>query len=147
MQQTEKQQTYLMIKPEILADERQAVGEILAAVGRAGFRFLELKTWRLDRPLAESFYAEHRGKEFFPPLMDYITSGPVLAVRLEGPDAVRRLRELVGATNPAAAACGTIRSLYGRSLTQNAVHASATVEDAQRELQIVFGRPGGGGDA
>lgn len=141
------QQTYMMIKPEVLADERQAVGEILAAVGRAGFRFLEMRTVRLSRPTVERFYAEHQGKEFFPRLVDYIASGPVLAIRLEGPEAVRRLRELVGATNPANAACGTIRSLYGRSLTQNAVHASATPEDAARELEIVFGSGGGSGGA
>ncbi len=138
------EQTYLMIKPEILAGERQYVGEILAAVNRAGFRILELRTFRLDRRTAERFYAEHKGKGFFADLIAYITSGPVVAVRLERADAVRRLRELIGATDPAAAVCGSIRFLYGSSLQRNAVHGSATPEDARRELDIVFARPRGG---
>jgi nucleoside-diphosphate kinase len=133
------EQTYFMIKPEILAASDQKVGAILALVNEAGFRILDMALRRLDRETAALFYAEHRGKPFYEPLLEYISSGPVLAVRLEREDAVHRLRELVGATNPAEAATGTIRFLYGTSLTQNAVHASANAEDSRRELEIIFG--------
>ena len=133
------QQTYFMIKPEIVAAEDQKIGAILAMANAAGFRILELATRHLDRPTVEEFYAEHRERPFFGELVDYITSGPVVCIRLEREDAVRRLRELIGATNPADAATGTVRFLYGTSLSQNAVHGSANPEDAGRELKIIFG--------
>lgn len=132
------QQTYFMIKPEIVTAEDQKVGAILTMVNTAGFRIVDLALRRLDRATVEEFYAEHRGKPFFADLVDYIVSGPVIAVRLERDDAIRRLRELIGATDPREAATGTVRFLYGRSLQNNAVHASANAEDAARELQIVF---------
>lgn len=133
------QQTYFMIKPEIVADGEQKVGEILAIVNRAGFRVTALEMRQLDRPLVENFYGEHDGKPFFGALCDYIVGGPVVAVRLEREDAVAKLRELIGATNPADAAIGTVRDLFGASLQNNAVHASANAEDAGRELGIIFG--------
>lgn len=133
------QQTYFMIKPEIVAAEDQKIGAILAMVNAAGFRIVDLALRRLDQATVEEFYAEHRGKPFFADLVAYIVSGPVVAIRLERDDAVRRLRELIGATDPHEAATGTVRFLYGRSLQNNAVHASAVAEDAERELQIVFG--------
>ena len=133
------QQTYFMIKPEIVAAPDQKIGAILAMANAAGFRILELATRHLDRATVEEFYAEHRERPFFGELVDYISSGPVVCVRLEREDAVRRLRELIGATNPAEAATGTVRFLYGTSLGQNAVHGSANPEDAERELGIIFG--------
>jgi nucleoside-diphosphate kinase len=132
------QQTYFMIKPEILAAEEQKVGAILAQVNASGFRILDMAVRQLARPLVEEFYGEHRGKPFYPDLVDYITSGPVVCLRLEREDAVARLRELIGATNPAEAAAGTIRFLYGAELSHNAVHASANPEDAARELKLIF---------
>jgi nucleoside-diphosphate kinase len=132
------EQTYLMIKPEIVGAREQKIGEILAMVNRRGFRILELATRRLDRSLAEEFYGEHLGKPFFPELVRYITSGPVVAVRLEREGAVARLRELIGATDPARAAPGTVRALFGASLQQNAVHGSANPEDSARELGLIF---------
>jgi nucleoside-diphosphate kinase len=132
------EQTYFMIKPEIVAAPEQKVGDILAMVNRAGFRILDLGLRRLDRATVEDFYAEHRGKAFYAALVDYIVSGPVVAVRLERQAAVWRLRELIGATNPAEAATGTVRFLYGASLQNNAVHGSASPEDARRELEIIF---------
>ena len=98
------QQTYFMIKPEIVAAGEQRIGEILAIVNRAGFRLTALEMRQLDRPAVEEFYAEHEGKGFFAELVEYISSGPVVAVRLEREDAVAKLRELIGATNPAEAA-------------------------------------------
>lgn len=133
------QQTYFMIKPEIVAAREQKVGEILAMVNRAGFRITGLQLRQLDRATVEDFYGEHKGKGFFDDLCAYIAGGPVLAVRLERADAVAKLRELIGATDPAKAAIGTIRDIFGASLQNNAVHASANAEDAARELGIIFG--------
>jgi nucleoside-diphosphate kinase len=133
------QQTYFMIKPEIVAADQQKVGAILATVNASGFRIRDMALRQLDRPLVEDFYGEHREKPFFGDLVDYITSGPVVCVCLERDDAVARLRELIGATNPAEAATGTIRFLYGASLSTNAVHASANPDDAARELALIFG--------
>ena len=133
------EQTYFMIKPEIVAASRQRIGDMLAMVNASGFRILAMETRRLDRELVEEFYGEHRSKPFYEPLVDYITSGPVVCVRLERDDAVARLRELIGATDPAKAATGTVRFLHGSTLSQNAVHASANLDDARRELRLVFG--------
>ena len=132
------QQTYFMIKPEIVAANAH-IGDILAIVQRAGFRIMGLALRQLDRPLVEEFYGEHRGKPFYDDLCDYITGGPVVCIHLERDNAVAALRELIGATNPAEAAVGTIRDLYGASLQNNAVHASANPDDAARELKLIFG--------
>jgi len=129
----------MMIKPEIVAAEDQKVGEILAMVQANGFRIRNLAQKHLDRDTVERFYAVHKERPFFPDLVDYIASGPVVAIHLERENAIVKLRELVGATNPADAACGSIRSLFGASLSQNAVHASDSVENAKTELGIIFG--------
>lgn len=133
------QQTYFMIKPEIVAAGEQKIGDILAIVNRAGFRITGLAMRTLPRELVEDFYGEHRGKPFYGELVEYIAGGPVVTVRLERDNAVAALRELIGATNPAEAAIGTIRNLYGASLQNNAVHASANPADAERELGLIFG--------
>jgi nucleoside-diphosphate kinase len=133
------QSTYFMIKPEIVAAGDQKVGEILAIVNRAGFRITGLAMRQLERPLIEDFYGEHKERPFFPDLCDYIAGGPVVTIRLERENAVAALRELIGATNPSEAAVGTIRNLFGASLQNNAVHASANPDDAARELGLIFG--------
>ena len=133
------QQTYFMIKPEIVAAGEQKIGAILAIVNAAGFRITGLEMLQFDRPLVEDFYGEHEERPFFPELVEYIAGGPVVAIRLERENAVAALRELIGATNPAEAAVGTIRDLFGASLQNNAVHASANPEDAARELGLIFG--------
>jgi nucleoside-diphosphate kinase len=132
------QQTYFMIKPEIVAAGDQKVGSILAIANAAGFRITGLNMRQMDRALVEDFYGEHKERPFFGELCNYITSGPVVAIRLERENAVAALRELIGATNPAEAATGTIRDLFGASLQNNAVHASANPEDAARELGLIF---------
>jgi len=129
----------MMIKPEVGAADRQAIGEILAMVQANGFRVLNLAQKHLDRATVELFYDVHKERPFFGELVDYISSGPVVAVHLERENAILKLRELVGATNPADAGCGTIRALFGTSLTQNAVHASDSVDNGKRELGIIFG--------
>ncbi|UCE03818.1 MAG: nucleoside-diphosphate kinase [Candidatus Latescibacterota bacterium] len=129
-------QTYLMIKPE--AVRASVWPDILQIVLRNRFRVRRLEMRRMSRDVAQRFYAEHEGKGFFSDLIEYITSGDVIAVRLEAEDAVPRLRQLVGATNPAQATPGTIRAMYGTSLQENAVHASDSDASAERELGIIF---------
>lgn len=129
----------MMIKPEIVAAADQKVGEILAAVQRAGFRIVNMQMKHLDRATVEEFYAVHKERPFYGELVEYIHSGPVVALQLERENAVAAMRELVGATNPADAACGTLRDLYGASLSQNAVHASDSVENAKAEIGLIFG--------
>lgn len=127
--------TLLMIKP----DATQHIGEILALVIRNRFEIKRMKMFSFDRSQAESFYAIHRDKPFFPDLIDYITSGPVAAFELAGDDAISGLRELVGNTDPDQSRPGTIRYMYGTSVQHNAVHASDSPESAKKELAIVFG--------
>ena len=129
----------MMIKPEIVAADDQKIGEILAMVQKNGFRIRNLALRHLDRVTVERFYAVHKERPFFKDLVEYIISGPVVAVHLERVNTIVKLRELVGATNPADAACGTIRALYGAELSQNAVHASDSVENGQVEIGIIFG--------
>jgi nucleoside-diphosphate kinase len=133
------QQTYFMIKPEIVAAGEQKIGAILAIANAAGFRITGLEMRQFDRALVEVFYGEHKERPFFTELVEYIVGGPVVAIRLERENAVAALRELIGATNPSEASTGTIRDLFGASLQNNAVHASANPEDAARELGLIFG--------
>lgn len=133
------EQTYSMIKPEIVAAGEQKIGAILDIINKAGFRITGMQMRQLDRELVEDFYGEHRERPFYGALCDYITSGPVVTLRLERENAVAALRELIGATNPQEAAVGTIRDLYGASLQNNAIHASANPGDAARELGLIFG--------
>jgi len=129
----------MMIKPEIVAADVQKIGAILAMVQKNGFRIRNLALKQLDKTTVARFYAVHKERPFFADLVDYIISGPVVAIHLERENAIVKLRELVGATNPADAACGTIRALYGVELSQNAVHASDSVENAKVEIGIIFG--------
>jgi nucleoside-diphosphate kinase len=129
----------MMIKPEIVADDDQKIGDILAMVQKNGFRIRNLAMKHLDRATVETFYAVHKERPFFADLVEYITSGPVVTIHLERENAIVKLRELVGATNPADASCGTIRALFGAELSQNAVHASDSVENAKVEIGIIFG--------
>jgi nucleoside-diphosphate kinase len=128
--------TYFMIKPE--AVRAGVFADILkcAIANRFTVERLEMRTF--SRDLARRFYAEHEGKGFFEDLVAYMTGGPVVAVQLAGDNAVERLRLLVGKTNPADAAPGTIRAMFGRSLQENAVHASDSEASATRELGLVF---------
>jgi len=132
--------TLLLIKPDAVRQQR--IGEILSRIEAAGFGVTALAMRHLTRPQAEEFYAIHRGREFFPGLVEFMTSGPLVAVRLEAENACQRVREFVGATDPARAAPGTIRADFGTSVRTNAVHASNPEEDVRRELEFFF--PGSG---
>ncbi|MDH3199094.1 MAG: nucleoside-diphosphate kinase [Candidatus Krumholzibacteria bacterium] len=129
--------TLLMVKPDTVADGHY--GDIISIVLRNRLAIRRLTMTRFSRERAEAFYAVHRERPFFADLVVYITSGPVVAMEVEAEDAVGRLRELIGATDPGQARAGTVRAMYGKSLQNNAVHGSDSPESAEKELAIAFG--------
>ena len=131
------QQTFIMVKPDGV--RRGLIGEILKRIEEKGYVFKEMKMFTIDEDLAKRHYAEHAERPFFGELVGFITSGPVVATVVEGPDAVAGMRELMGATNPADAAPGTIRADLAESLSNNVVHGSDSPESAAREIGLFFG--------
>ena len=132
-----QQSTYVMIKPDAVA--RGQVGEIIARFEKVGLTIERLEHGTLSQEQAAANYVEHAGKPFYDGLIEYITSGPVVKLVLSGPDAVPVVRKLMGATNPADAAPGTIRGDLGLTMDANVVHGSDSPESAQREIGIFFG--------
>ncbi len=130
------ERTFVMIKPDAVS--RGLVGEIISRFEKKGFKIKALKMFKFTREMAEEFYAEHRGKHFFNKLIDFITSGPVVALVLEGPNAVETVRIMIGPTDGRKAPPGTIRGDYALDITANAIHASDSLEKAIREIKIVF---------
>jgi nucleoside-diphosphate kinase len=131
------ERTLFIVKPD--AVQRNLIGKILAHVEADGFRLREARLARLKREEVQVFYEEHKERPFFLDLVDYMTSGPVMLACLERQGAVARLREIVGATDPAQAAAGTVRALYGESKQRNSVHASDSPASAEREVRHFFG--------
>src|SRR5687768_8135880 len=131
------QQTFIMVKPDGV--RRGLIGEILKRIEDKGYVFKEMKMFTIDQDLAERHYAEHADKPFFGELVEFITSGPVVATVVEGSDVVAGMRELMGATHPADAAPGTIRADLAESLSNNVVHGSDSPESAAREIGLFFG--------
>ena len=131
------ERTLFIVKPD--ATSRHLTGKILAHVEDKGFKLVEARLARLTRDQCNEFYAEHVGKPFFPGLVDFMTSGPVLLCCLEREAAVATLRDVIGATDPALAAEGTIRKLYAESKGRNSVHASDSSASAEREVKLFFG--------
>lgn len=131
-----KERTLGIIKPD--AVKKKAAGKILSMWEEAGFEIVAIKKTRLTRAQAEGFYQEHKGKPFFANLIDFMTSGPVYLLVLEKEDAVMANRKLMGETDPAKSPEGTIRKLYGRSITENAVHGSDSATSAAREIGYFF---------
>ena len=130
------ERTLSIIKPDAVA--KNLIGEILGRFERAGLCVVAARMLRLSREQAEGFYAEHRERPFFGDLVAFMTSGPVVVQVLEGPDAIARNRELMGATNPREAAAGTIRADFAESIDANAVHGSDSPASAQREIAYFF---------
>jgi len=128
--------TFTMIKPD--AVENGHIGAILAKINEAGFRIVAMEMTALSRNDAEAFYAVHAERPFFGELVEYMTSGPIVAAILEKDNAVADFRTLIGATNPAEAAEGTIRKLYATSIAANAVHGSDSDENAAIEGNFFF---------
>jgi nucleoside-diphosphate kinase len=131
------ERTLFIVKPD--AVERRLIGKILAHVEEKGFRIQEARFSRMTRDEAQTFYGEHQGKPFFNDLVEYMTSGPVMLTCLEREDAIKTLREVVGATDPKEAAPGTVRALFGQSKQMNSVHASDGPPSADREVKLFFG--------
>jgi nucleoside-diphosphate kinase len=128
--------TLILVKPD--AFSRGLTGEIIARFERKGLEIVALRHMRMDRELAERHYAEHAEKPFFGELVDFITSGPLVAMVLEGTEAVTAARQVIGATNPLEAAPGSIRGDLAIETGQNLVHGSDSAESAQREIELFF---------
>ncbi|MBE3562763.1 MAG: nucleoside-diphosphate kinase [Hydrogenibacillus schlegelii] len=131
------ERTFVMVKPDGVL--RGLVGEILARFERRGLKLVAGKLMQVTRELAEAHYAEHRDKPFFGDLIAFITSGPVFAFVLEGPNAIGVVREMMGKTNPKDAAPGTIRGDFALTIDKNVVHGSDSPESAAREIALWFG--------
>jgi nucleoside-diphosphate kinase len=130
------ERTFVMIKPD--AHARRLSGEILSRFERRGFTIRGMKLLRVSGDQAAQHYAEHEGKPFYPDLVEFITSAPVVAMVLEGPGAVGTVRTMMGATNPLDSAPGTIRGDYALEIGENAVHGSDSPASAEREIAIYF---------
>jgi nucleoside-diphosphate kinase len=129
-------QTLAIIKPDAIASGK--AGLILNHLQQAGFTLQAARLVRLTLPQAEAFYAVHKGRPFFPELVTFMTSGSCMPLALSRADAVAELRKVIGATDPAEAAAGTIRKLYAESKGKNAIHASDSDENAAREIAFFF---------
>jgi len=130
------ERTFSIVKPDAVASGH--AGEILAALEAEGFKIVALRMTRLSKSQAEGFYAVHRERPFFPSLVKFMTEGPIIVMALERENAIAKLREVMGATNPANAAAGTIRKRFAESIERNCVHGSDGQETAQVELAYFF---------
>jgi nucleoside-diphosphate kinase len=130
------ERTLVLVKPNGVA--RGLIGEIVARFERRGFALRAARMLQVDRDLATRHYQEHVGKPFFEELLAFITSGPVMAMVVEGPEAVKVVRSMMGATNPIDAAPGTIRGDYALDMGENVVHGSDSVDSAEREIALYF---------
>ena len=130
------ERTLSIIKPDAVS--KNVIGEIYNRFERAGLKIIAAKMVQLDENSAGGFYAEHQGKGFFDDLIQFMTSGPVVVQVLEGADAIMLNRKLMGATNPAEAESGTIRSDFASSIDANAVHGSDSQQSAKREIEYFF---------
>ena len=129
--------TYIMLKPDAL--KRGLIGEILSRIEKKGYKIAAAKTMQLDAEILKEHYAHLTDKPFFPELVEYMTSGPVLAMIVEGPDVVLGMRILMGATKFEEAAPGTIRGDYAFCTTENLIHGSDSKENAEIEIKRFFG--------
>jgi nucleoside-diphosphate kinase len=130
------ERTFAIIKPDAVAAAQS--GEIIAIIEKTGFRIVGMKMKRLSQIEAEGFYAVHRERPFFPSLVKFMTEGPVIVMALEAPDAIKKWRDTMGATNPANAAEGTIRKRFAASIERNCVHGSDAPETAAMEIPFFF---------
>jgi nucleoside-diphosphate kinase len=133
------EQTLVLVKPDGV--QRGLVGEVISRLERRGLKLVAMKLMRVDEPLANQHYGEHAGRPFFPGLVSFITSGPIVAMAWEGENAIGLARQTMGATNPVDSAPGTIRGDLGINIGRNIVHGSDGLESAQRELGLFF-QPG-----
>ena len=130
------ERTFSIIKPDAVAAGQ--AGEILSMIQQAGFRVLGLRMTRLSDAQAQAFYAVHAQRPFFTGLVKFMTEGPIIVMALEREDAIRKLREVMGATNPANAAEGTVRKRFAANIERNCIHGSDAPETAEVELRFFF---------
>jgi len=130
------EKTLVLIKPDAFG--KNHAGDILKLYEDAGFKIVAAKVMKMTPELAAKHYVEHIGRPYYPALVEFMTSAPLMALVLGGDDVIKKVRELNGATNPAEAAEGTVRKLYAADKTKNAVHASDSKENAAREISIFF---------
>jgi len=130
------EQTLIVLKPDSV--KRNLIGEILRRFEQNGFVVKKLKMLTMTSEQARNFYSVHKEKPFFNELVSFITSGPIVAAVIEGSDAVNKVRAIIGATKPNEAAPGTVRRDFGTSITQNAIHASDSIESFIKESKIIF---------
>ncbi len=131
------QQTLVLVKPDGV--RRRLIGEVVGRIEAKGYDIAEMKLFSIDEDLARTHYGEHVGKPFFEELVTFITSGPVVAMVVEGTGAVDGVRQIMGATNPLDAAPGSIRGDFASVITENLVHGSDSPESAEREVKLFFG--------
>ena len=131
------EKTYTMIKPDGVRNGH--IGEIVNRFERAGLKIEQMRLEMVTPEQAKANYAEHEGKPFYDGLIDYVTSGPVVKMVVSGEGAVAKVRSLMGATNPADAAPGTIRGDFGLTMDENVIHGSDSTESAEREIGVFFG--------
>lgn len=130
------ERTLLLIKPDGV--QRGLVGEVIGRIEKRGLKLVGLKLMQVSETLAKEHYAEHSERPFFKKLVDFITSGPLVAIAVEGPNVITLMRKMIGSTNPQEAAQGTIRGDYGLVTTFNVMHGSDGPESAERELKLFF---------
>jgi nucleoside-diphosphate kinase len=130
------EQTLIVLKPDSV--KKNVVGEILKRFEEKGFVIKKLKMLTMDKAEAERFYSVHKEKPFFSELVSFITSGSIVAAVIEGSDAISKVRTIIGSTKPNEAAPGTVRRDFGAGITQNAIHASDSVESFIKESKIIF---------
>lgn len=131
------ERTLLIVKPDGVV--RGLVGEVISRVERKGLKITALKMMKLSKEKAEELYSVHKGKPFFQELINHITSAPIVAMILEGEDVIQIVRNMIGSTDPSKANPGTIRGDYALTITKNVVHAADSPENAEREINVVFG--------
>jgi len=130
------ERTFAILKPDAVV--RGIIGEVIAKLEANGLKIVAMRMLKVDRRMAEQLYEAHRGKPFYEGLIEYSMSGPVVAMILEGEDAVGRLRRVIGATDPTKAEPGTVRRDYGLGIRENVIHAADSPESADREMRIFF---------
>ena len=130
------ERTFILFKPDSIA--RGLVGEIISRFEKKDLKIVALKLVRMDINLAKKLYSIHLGKKFYDELIAYVTSGPVIIMVIEGANAVKLIRKIIGATDPLEAEMGSIRGDYGSDITYNLIHASDSLETAEREIKIFF---------
>lgn len=131
-----KEKSLFLIKPNAIRNKH--IGHIISILEEENYEFCAIKIFRFDRSLAERFYAEHEGKAFYEPLLNFMTSDKTIAIIVQKENAIQDLRELIGDVDPQNRKPGTIRDLYAEGITENAVHASDSIFSAEREIGIIF---------